>query len=175
MTQDTAPEKLINAGLPADSIFFSPATRSFYLGRHYDRFGDKWPSDAKRVTLEVFSQFAGTPPEGQMRGCDAKGNPMWVPIPAPTLTAEQAAKVLNSAADSALDAVAKAWGYTKGIDNATTWATSTNPQFAAEGKALATWRDAVWAWVAAQPAGTTALDGMPAAPDRPTNNSGAAQ
>ena len=158
----------INNGYAPDSVFFSPTTLAFYLGRHYDRAvaAGNWQTDARPVPADVFDTYSKPPPDGYKRGIDELGNPAWVKLP--PLTTEQARRLLNALVDGALNVFAAAWGYTQGIDNATTWTTSTNPQFAAEGQALATWRDTVWAWVETLPAGTTSIDNMPAAPTRPT-------
>jgi len=172
MTQETT-TPVVNNGYALDSVFFSPTTLAFYLGRHYDRAvaAGNWQTDARPVTAEVFDTYSKPPPEGKQRGVDELGSPAWVPVP--PLNADQALKRLNRLIDGALNQVAYGWGYTKGIDNATTWATSANPQYAAEGKALATWRDAVWAWAEAVPAGTASIDNMPAAPTRPTTGAAA--
>jgi len=153
-----------------DPMYWSPSKLAIYRLRWKDRYvaGTGWPSDVRLLTDEQFATFSANPPKTKVLGVDANGDPAWVD--APPLTNEQAAKLLNDRVNNALDYVAREWGYDKGIDNATTWSTSANPQFAAEGRALAQWRDAVWAWVIAQPAGTVSREGMPAQPDRPNVN-----
>lgn len=177
MAQEENQLLIVNNGYADDSMFWSPTDLAFYPGRYYDRYkaAGTWPKDAISVTMDVFALYSAQPPTGHARGADADGSPMWVAVVASAMSAEDAATLLSSRINGALDYVAKDWGYDKGIDNATTWSTSSNPQFAAEGKALAEWRDAVWVWVAAQPAGTVSRDGMPTPPDRPiVPNSGAA-
>lgn len=151
-----------------DPMYWSASKLAIFRLRWKARYeaGIGWPADAKLMDDTQFVTYSSNPPKGMTLGADANGDPVWVP-PAPPST-EQAAKILNDRVNYALDYAAKEWGYDKGIDNATTWASSSNPQFAAEAKALATWRDAVWAWVLTQPPGTTSRDGMPAQPERPT-------
>lgn len=44
-----------------------------------------YPTDAKEVTAEMFSEFAcNLPPTGKVRGSDKNGNPAWVKAPEPT-------------------------------------------------------------------------------------------
>lgn len=149
-----------------DAMYFSASTRMFYLGRHHARIGAEWPLDARQVTMDQFKTFTGLEPEGHVRGCDDQWNPAWVP--ASPISGEEASKRFAGKIDSALDSLARSWGYSRGIDNATTWASSSDPQFSAEGKALNTWRDQVWTWASTLPSGTTTLDGMPPAPARPS-------
>lgn len=150
-----------------DPLYFSPTTKIIYRLRWKDRYqtGIGWPADAKQLTDEQAATYSQIAPKGKMLGVDGDGNPTWTDLP--PLTNEQASRILNSKLNDAMDQVAAAWGYNKGIDNATTWSNSKNPQFAAEGRALADWRDAVWDWAAAQPAGTISLVGAPAMPTRP--------
>jgi hypothetical protein len=148
-----------------EAIYFSPSNVAFYLGRHRARFGSKWPADASVVSKATWVSFTGQPPLGTKLGVDDAGNPAWVTLPPPT--DEEAKFLLSMNINCKLDTVAESWGYDKGIDNATTWMSSEDLQFAAEAKALNTWRDQVWAWALKQPAGTVSADGMPAAPTRP--------
>lgn len=69
--------------------------------------------------------------------------PMIVPAPPEPTPAEIIAQ-LSHAAQSHLDRTARERNY-DGILSCATYATSTNPQFAAEGLACVGWRDAVWA------------------------------
>lgn len=152
--------------------YFSPTTSAFYQGDMYEDYaaGSGWPHDVVVATDQELVTFTQSNPMGKLRGT-VDGRPAWVA--APELSKEDKAKVLSDRVDQALNYTAAMWGYMKGIDNATTWSNSTNPQFAAEGHALSVYRDAVWAWVAAQPAGTDSRDGMPVPPTRPQITQGA--
>jgi hypothetical protein len=99
------------------------------------------------------------------------------PVPAPPLSVQVLA--YENAIQAALDSYAQSWGYTD-LVTAASYAASTNPQYAAEAKALIAWRDEVWVWAEAyeaqvvagtvtiptSPAGLMAA--MPPAPTRPT-------
>lgn len=148
----------------ATKMYFSPADAAFYAGSHWARHGQRWPVDAVPVTEEQFRKFSGAPPLGKTRGA-VDGQPAW--IDPPKLDDVQASKLFNFLIDNFLNSVASDWGYSKGIDNATTWSTSSDPQFAAEGAALAQYRDKVWSWASAQEAGKSNLEGIPSAPVRP--------
>lgn len=60
-------------------------------------------------------------------------------------TEESITNNLTAAIQKYMDNVAKEKSY-DGILSACTYATSTNPTFAAEGQACVAWRDAVWAY-----------------------------
>lgn len=159
-----------DSGVPDEgTMYFSPKTCAFYPGAYFSRYGIGWPTDAVAVTDEVWSTFSASPPAGMIRGA-VDGVPAWTQRAEPS--DEDKARALNNAVTSTLNDLSRSWGYTNGIDNATTWATSKNSQFAAEGSALSTYRDLVWDWVASQPAGTTNTTSMPVAPARPTITQG---
>lgn len=160
MTEQTQDDNAIDP----NRMYFSATTLAFYPGAMRDSYTD-WPEDATPVDQDVHVEFSTRTPSGKTRGADSGGNPIWVDIPPPTT--QEAAAILAKRIDNALDYLAAQWGYSKGIDNAATWSVSTNPQFAAEGKALAVYRDEVWVWVSAQPPGTISREGMPEVPQRP--------
>ena len=105
--------------------------------------------------------------------------------PVLTRTLAQAFELGETAVQQAMDTFAGSWGYGNppgavgSITQALTYMNSTNPQWKAEATALNIWRDAVWAWSAAQQAAISAnpaliadtieefISGMPAAPARP--------
>lgn len=64
--------------------------------------------------------------------------------PAPTPSLDEVRAQLTLAVQAYLDRTAKERGY-DGILSCSTYAIATNVQFAAEGQACVSWRDAVWA------------------------------
>lgn len=149
------------------AIYWSPSKLGFYDGQFADNYigAGVWPSDAKVIDRATHAKFASGQPGGMVISADTNGDPQWVPAPAPT--AEQTAASLVFQVETKLNAVAATWGYTNGIDNATTWASSSNPQFAAEAQVLHTWRDQVWVWVASLPNGVGDIQNMPPIPTKP--------
>ena len=66
--------------------FYSAIKNSFYLDvskSEYEKSGE-WPVDATEVAENIFSEYAGTPPEGKHRAVGADGFPAWGDIPPPT-------------------------------------------------------------------------------------------
>lgn len=72
----------------------------------------------------------------------------------PTPTLDQTIVTINAAVQKSLDEGAAKWGYNS-IVSAATYATSTNPQYAADAAALIQWRDDVWDWAYPKYAGVT--------------------
>lgn len=54
---------------------------------------NRWPTDLVEVTQVQVDTYVQPAPAGQMLGADASGNPAWVPLPAPTLSAAQTAQI----------------------------------------------------------------------------------
>jgi hypothetical protein len=72
-------------------------------------------------------------------------DPIPAPPPPPPPTQAEIEALLKTAVQGWLDDTARSRGY-DGILSAASYATSTNPQFSAEGQACVKWRDAVWAY-----------------------------
>jgi len=91
----------------------------------------------------------------------------------PSETQLQAQTRLSAAISSSLNKGAQQWQYDD-IVSAVSYINSTNPQYAAEAKALNQWRDIVWIWAATALPTITAgeteeqfLANMPAFPTKP--------
>lgn len=99
------------------------------------------------------------------------------PAPAPQApTQAQLVTAYETAIQTALDTYAQSWGYDS-LVTAASYAASTVPQFAAEAKALISWRDETWQWAEAYEAQvlagtltlpTNAAGLMAAMPPQPT-------
>jgi hypothetical protein len=139
------------------TIRFSKTTGAFYP---FDiDYGANLPADVVEVAKADFDA-AMSRPAGY--GFSFVAGVLTITPPAPpTLTQQIAA--YEAAAQSALDAGAKAWGY-DGIVSASSYAASTIPKFKAEALALIAWRDATW--VAAETL-LTAVQGGAAPPANP--------
>lgn len=70
-------------------IVYSKTTNAFYLEDNKANYQaeNAWPDDVVNVSVEVFSEFSGVPPEGKIRVAGKNGLPEWQDIP--PLTPEQ--------------------------------------------------------------------------------------
>lgn len=91
----------------------------------------------------------------------------------PSETLEQTQNKLKGLLIQKVNDGANLWGYDS-IISASTYSSSTNPQYALEAQALIKWRDDVWAWAISElsnvKAGDTAdkfIQNMPKLPARP--------
>lgn len=91
----------------------------------------------------------------------------------PGETQQQAQNRLTPSVTSAINDGAQSWGYDS-IESAVSYVTSSNPQYAAEARAMSEWRDQVWAWAIPALASVTPnmtigafLANMPDIPPRP--------
>jgi hypothetical protein len=71
------------------------------------------------------------------------------PTPPYVPTQQETIDAISYVIQQSLDAGAKTWGYDS-IVSAASYATDTNPQYAADAKAMIGWRSAVWAWAIPQ-------------------------
>ncbi|WP_140918646.1 tail fiber assembly protein [Limnobaculum xujianqingii] len=77
-------------------IFYSKTTNAFYLfdsKENYETAGT-WPDDAINISLDIFNEFSGTPPDGKRRIAGRDGLPAWGDIP--PLTYEQVMEIANA-------------------------------------------------------------------------------
>ncbi|HAM7428591.1 TPA: tail fiber assembly protein [Escherichia coli] len=74
------------SGVNVNTYFYSAKHNSFFPLELKDDYinGIGWPEDAIEVTEQVYSEFAGEPPEGQKRVAGKNGLPEWEDIPPPT-------------------------------------------------------------------------------------------
>lgn len=68
---------------------YSAKNNAFFLSDSKDLYKAEgtWPDDVVSVSVEVFSEFSGVPPEGKIRVAGKNGLPEWQDIP--PLTPEQ--------------------------------------------------------------------------------------
>ncbi|ELS8065595.1 tail fiber assembly protein [Escherichia coli] len=69
-----------------NSVFFSPASKSFYLQELLPEYEDAGtlPDDVIEITRETYEQFLGLHPEGKEIGADSSGRPIWINSPPPS-------------------------------------------------------------------------------------------
>jgi hypothetical protein len=67
------------------TFFYSPNSNMFFDGDMIDAYksAGSWPTDAKKVSGDIFMEYTGTPPSGKVRVSNGKG-PEWADIPPPT-------------------------------------------------------------------------------------------
>lgn len=149
-------------------FYYSKSTRGFYSS---DVHAEDIPPDAVEITDDYYQQLL----EGQYNGSTIVPNVNGYPIleAPPPITKEQTVEAISSALEYNLDQGAKKWGYTS-IVAAASYASSTNPQYAADAAALIQWRDDVWDWAIPLFPGVKAGDDvaafiakMPAQPAQP--------
>jgi hypothetical protein len=99
--------------------------------------GESIPANAVAISDDDYSAYV------QEQGAWVYEGGARVAAPPPASNPEQIQAELSGAVQTHLDDTAKARNY-DGILSACTYATSTIPQFRAEGQACIEWRDAVW-------------------------------
>lgn len=120
-------------------MFYAKSTNGFYDNAIH---GSNIPSDAVEITTEQHCALIEAQSQGKIIQVGTDGQPVAVDPPAPT--SEEARQSLVLAVGQHLEGVASERGYDS-IVSLCSYATSTNPTFAAEGQAGIAWRDAVWA------------------------------
>ena len=131
--------------------FYSASTNGFYD----PEINSESPTDAVEITDLLYQSLLIDQTDGKIITADSTGYPISVDPPSPNK--DQTIVILTAAVQQALDKGALAWGYDS-IVSAASYSSSSNPQYAADAKALIDWRDATWAW--AYPAMDKAPDGM---------------
>jgi hypothetical protein len=117
---------------------YSPSTRGFYDLE----VNGNIPEDAVDITVAEYEEMLAGQVEGKRIVPGPDGHPMLVDPPPPT--EEQREAALTAQVQQRLDDFAKSRGYDN-ILSACSYATSSNPIFAAEGQYCVTARDMTWA------------------------------
>ena len=120
-------------------MFYAKSTGGFYDAAIH---GDNIPADAVEITVEQHQALLAGQSEGKLITADENGKPVLQDPPPPT--AEQIIAQYDAAVQKRLEDFAKTRNYTN-ILSACSYATSTNPKFAAEGQYAVEARDATWA------------------------------
>ena len=120
-------------------MFYSKSTGGFYTREIH---GDNIPTDAVEITEAEYVALLEGQSQGKRIVADENGRPILQDPPPPTV--EQIIAQFTAAVQKRLDEFARTRGYDN-ILSAASYATSTNPKFAAEGQYAVAARDATWA------------------------------
>jgi hypothetical protein len=169
----SAPATPAPAAPTGPRLYFSRSTLGFYNSS----INPSWPGDSVAITQDTHDAMMLAQSQGATIAADASGQPIAVPyVPSQAAVIQGFATALQTA----LDAQAKSWQYDSML-SASTYVTSTIAKYAAEAKALVSWRDAAWnaadMLLASVQAGKTPAPAtnaafltavLPTAPTRPT-------
>lgn len=122
-------------------MLYSQSAQGFYCEMVHTSI----PNDAVKITNGEYAALMIGQSHGKSILADANGRPVLVDPPAPT--PQQIEAAFTAVIQERLDSFAREKGYDS-ILSACTYATSSVPKFAAEGKAAADARDATWATAA---------------------------
>ena len=120
------------------TVFYSPTAGGFYTREIH---GDNIPADAVEITEAEHAALLEGQSMGKIIVADESGRPILQDPPPPT--AGQTIEQYMAAVQGHLDTFARTRNYDS-ILSAATYATSTNPKFAVEGRYAVEARDATW-------------------------------